>query len=126
MLRLCPMPERYASGLDGFTVVTIPRYWSGAVPDADFAYIPWGEDGANREGKMMRFRQLMVSARARQALLAAGLFVKKAFLPVAIDAAAAPGQLLLDQPAKPVPPMYSAAELAVLRAHEQQLKSLQP
>ena len=119
MLRLSPQNPSYSS-IEGFHLVGIPRYWSGVVPDADFAFIPWGEDGPNREGKRLRFRQLMIARNARAALIEAGLFDQKAFLPVTIVPDAAPEQIL-DRNAAPIPPMYSIAELAILRAHERDL-----
>lgn len=119
MLRLCP-PNPSGSSIEGFQVVGIPRYWSGAVPDADFAFIPWGEDGPNREGKLLRFRQLMIAKRARAALIDAGLFDQKAFLPVTIVRDAA-HEHILDRNMPPIPPMYSAAELEILRARERNL-----
>lgn len=100
--------------------MTIPRYWSGATPDADLAYLPWGEDGPNREGKLLRFRQLAVGARVRADLIAAGLFDEKTFLPVAVMHDAPPGAVL-DRNAVPIPPMYSASELAALRKRERDL-----
>jgi hypothetical protein len=75
----------------------------------------------NVEGKMMRFRMLAVSARAREALLDEGLFTDKAFLPVrVVDAAGC--VTILDRPDEPVPPMYSPPELAILREQERLLR----
>lgn len=117
LLALCPSPAAYTSGLDGLQIVTVPRYWAGALPPGDAAYLPWGEDGPNREGKMLRFRQLAVSARARQALAADGLFASTAFLPLRVIHDVRP-QDVLDRPGDPVPAMYTAVELAALRAQE--------
>lgn len=121
LLELFPPPEGSESKLSGLTLVTVPRYWTGAFPDADFAYIPWGEDGPNRVGKPMRFRQLLVSRHARQALIAARVLSPKALLAVRSVASPEPGVALLDELHAPVPPMYTPAELAVLRATEQRL-----
>jgi hypothetical protein len=118
MLRVCPPPPFFTSGLDGLKVVTIPRYWAPALPRGDFAYVPWGEDGPNAEGKMLRFRKLAVSARAREVLLDEGLFNEKSFLPVRIVETPEPHVRVLDRPGDPVPPMYTEAELRVLRARE--------
>jgi len=109
------------SGLSGLRFVMVPRFWTQAFPDADFAYVPWGEDGPNREGKMMRFRQLMVSRKARQALIDARLFSAKAFL--AVHSVALPENHLevLDRRYDPVPPMYTAEELLALRSKERSL-----
>jgi hypothetical protein len=123
VLTLCPTPKSFASGLDGLQVVTIPRYWAGALPAADFAFVPWGEDGENREGKIMRFRQLAISAKARAALIDECLFDAKAFLPVRAIDTPEPGVVLLDRQADPLPPMFTAEELAVLRARERELKN---
>lgn len=60
----------------------MPRYWTGALPAADFAHVPWGEDGPNREGRILRFRQLAVRDRARQVLVEAKLVPAKSFLPL--------------------------------------------
>jgi len=117
LLRLCPPPAAYTSGLDGLQLVTVPRYWAGALPPGDAAYLPWGEDGPNRAGKMLRFRQLAVSARARRALIADGLFAASAFLPLRVIHDVAPGEVL-DRPGDPVPPMFTADELAALGARE--------
>ena len=118
LLELCPMPDKAESGLFGLTFVMTPRYWAGAQPDEDFAYVPWGEDGPNREGKMMRFRMLALRRRARDALVAAGLFKPRAFKRVLSVAAPEAGVVNLDALHPPVPPMYTAAELAALRARE--------
>lgn len=121
LFELFPMSARHASALEGLNVVTVPRYWTRALPDADFAYVPWGEDGPNREGKPMRFRMLAVACRARRALIEAGLFPEKAFLGVRTIAAPEPGVELLDERHPPVSPMYSPAELAALREREKTL-----
>lgn len=91
------------------------------LPDADFAYLAWGEDGPNREGKMLRFRQLAVSRRAHAALIAGGLFPERAFLAVRSVSTPEPGVALLDEQYPKVPPMYSQEELADLRRREQEL-----
>jgi hypothetical protein len=119
MRRLCP-PDPSASSIEGFQIVGIPRYWSGAVPDADFAFVPWGEDGPNRDGKLLRFRQVMIANRARAALIGAGLFKQKAFLPIIVVRNATP-DYILDGNSPAIPPMYSTAELAILRARERDL-----
>jgi hypothetical protein len=64
---------------------------------------------------------LAVSARARAALLEEGLFAPKAFLPVRVVTQVEPHVKMLDRPDDPVPPMYSGAELVVLRAQERLL-----
>ena len=121
LLELFPMSRARESILLGLSFVTVPRFWSRAYPDADFAYIPWGEDGPNREGKMMRFRQLMVSRHARRALIDAGLFTEKVFLGVHSVASPEEGIEILDQSHGPVSPMYTADELADLRSQERSL-----
>lgn len=120
VLSVCPPSPEYAP-LSGVTIVTIPRFWSGALPQADFAYGPWGEDGPNREGKMLRFRQLYASARARAVLVDAGLFPGKAFLPVRHVDDPEPGVDVLDSAERPLHPMYTTAELDALRAQERAL-----
>lgn len=121
LLELFPASTPPASTLTGLTFITVPRYWTKAAPPADFAYVPWGEDGPNRAGKMMRFRLLMVSARAREALIEARLFAEKAFAPVVSVDAPEAGVARLDELHGPVPPMYSEAELAALRMEERKL-----
>jgi len=122
---LFPMQRTHESTLTGLTFVTVPRYWTKALPDADFAYLPWGEDGPNRAGKLTRFRMLAVRRGARQALIAAGLFDETAFLAVrAVDTPEA-GVEILDERYPPVPPMYSAEALAALRSRERDLYSTQ-
>jgi hypothetical protein len=111
----------HASTLTGLTVHTVPRYWSKAAPPGDFAYAPWGEDGPNREGKLMRFRLLMVRRRARDALIETGLFAEKAFAPVLSIDTPEPGVARLDALHDRVPPMYSAAELSAMRVEERKL-----
>ena len=123
ILPLCPAPPAFTTGIEGLQIVTIPRYWSGVVPASDFAYVPWGEDGPNREGKTLRFRMLAVSARARAALLDDGLFDRKAFLPVRVIDTAEPEIEILDRPHARLPPMYPAFELAALRIQEERLKT---
>ena len=118
VLRLFPAPTAHDTTLTGLRIETVPRYWSKAFPDADFAYVPWGEDGPNREGKLMRFRLLMVGRRARQSLIDAGLFAAKAFTAVRSVAEPEEGVAPLDEQFGPVPPMYTDAELAALRARE--------
>jgi hypothetical protein len=121
LLEICPMPADASAVLDGLKLVMAPRYLSSAEPQDDFAYLPWGEDGPNREGKMMRFRQLAVRRRARDALLGAGLFKPRDFLRMRSVAAPEPGVENLDRGYPAVPPMYSAQELAVLRLQESRL-----
>ena len=121
-----PSWRRRRAPLGGLTIVTIPRVWNGALPEADFAFGPWGEDGPNREGKVLRFRHLYVSARARRALIDAGLFSAKAFLPVRVLDDPEPGVDLLDLPVRPLHPMYSPAELEALRAQERERFSARP
>ncbi len=115
--RLLPIPA-VESPLVGVTFVTVPRYWTAVFPRADFAYVPWGEDGPNRDGKILRFRKLAVSGRARSALIDAGLFRAREFLPVRSVAAPEPGVARLDERFPPVPPMYPPEELAGLRQRE--------
>lgn len=122
LLQLFPRRADYESNLSGLGIVTVPRFWIRAFPDADFAYLPWGEDGPNREGKMMRFRQLIVGRKARQALIDAGLFSGKEFLAVRSVADPEDGVEILDERYPPVPPMYTAEELAALRSQESRLK----
>lgn len=110
-----------ASTLSGLTFITVPRYWTTAAPDADFAYVPWGEDGPNREGKMMRFRLLMVSRHARGVLLEAGLFPENAFSLLVSVETPEDGVARLDELHGPIPPMYSSAELAAMWLQEQKL-----
>ena len=121
LLELFPMSRARDSILLGLSFVTVPRFWSNAFPDADFSYFPLGEDGPNREGKMMRFRQLVVSRHARRALIDAGLFTEKAFLGVRSVASPTEGIEILDQSHGPVAPMYTADELADLRSQERRL-----
>jgi hypothetical protein len=121
-----PLLELFATAADestltGLTIVTVPRYWTGALPASDFAYLPWGEDGPNRVGKLLRFRQLAVGRRARAALVEAGLFPEKVFLAVRSVAAPEPGVAMLDAIYPPDPPMYSPDELAGLRRREREL-----
>ena len=114
LLTLCPMPAEPVSGLLGLNFVMAPRYLARAEPKEDFAYVPWGEDGPNREGKIMRFRQLALRRRARDALIAAGLFKPRDFRRVRSVAAPEPGVLDLDARYKPIGPMYSAEERAAM------------
>jgi hypothetical protein len=121
VLTICPTPPTY-SPLGGLTIVTIPRYWRGALPDTDFAYVPSSEDGPNREGKILRFRDLLVSGRARAALLEAGLFEEKVFLPVRVVDQPEPGIQVLDDVDRPLKPMYTPAELERLRQQEAEMR----
>jgi hypothetical protein len=121
LLEICPMPQEPGSGLFGLKFVMAPRYLSRMEPQEDFAYVPWGEDGSNREGKMMRFRQLMVRRRARDALIAAGLVKARNFLRVRSVATPEPGVADLDAKYPPPPPMYSAEELSAMRAQRPQM-----
>lgn len=118
MLEVCPMPAKADSGLNGLKFVMAPRYLARVQPKEDFAYIPWGEDGPNREGKMMRFRQLVVRRRARDVLVAAGLVKARDFLRLRSIATPEPGVPDLDAKYPPPPPMYSAEELGAMRASE--------
>jgi hypothetical protein len=121
LLELFPPPRPPESTLSGLTLVTVPRYWARVFPDADFAYVPWGEDGPNREGKPMRFRQLVVSRRARQVLIDARLLAPKALLAVRSIVVPEAGIEVLDEHHGPVPAMYTPDELAALRLEERRL-----
>ena len=118
LLRMFPMSRPNDSTLLGLNFMTVPRFWSGAFPDADFAYTLNGEDGPNREGKIMRHRTLMVSRHARNALIDAGLFTHKSFLAVRSVDAPEQGIEILDQLYPGLVPMYTDKEMAELRAHE--------
>ncbi len=120
LLELCPMPP-VRTPLGGLQFLTVPRYWTQAFPAGDFAYIRVGEDGPNRVGKILRFRQLVVSRKARQALIDAGLFTSESFWPFRSVAAPEEGVEVLDQRHDPIPPMYTPEELAALRAEEKRL-----
>lgn len=120
LLALCPTPPKRVP-LQGLEFVTVPRFWAQVLPDADFAYLPFGEDGPNREGKILRFRKLAVSRRARRALTGAGLFDEQSFLPFRTLAVPEPGVEVLDGRYAPVSPMHTPEALAVLRATEHRL-----
>lgn len=115
MLELCPMPAEPESGLFGLSFVMAPRYLARVQPKDDFAYVPWGEDGPNREGKMMRFRQLAVRRRARDVLVEAGLVKQRDFLRLRSISQPEPGVVDLDAKYPPPPPMYSAKELSAMK-----------
>ena len=123
LLELCPMRPEPESGLFGLNFVTVPRYLARAEPKEDFAYLPWGEDGPNRLGKILRHRLLAVRRHARDALIAAGLFKLRDFQRVRSVASPEPGVLDLDERYEAVRPMYSAEEFAALRAQERQRKA---
>jgi hypothetical protein len=69
----------------------------------------------------MRFRQLVVSRRARQVLIDAQLLAPKALLAVRSIVVPEAGVEVLDQHHGPVPPMYTPDELAALRLEERRL-----
>lgn len=123
LLAMCPMPGEPGSGLFGLKFLMAPRYFAGSQPDADFAYLPWGEDGPNRLGKVLRFRLLAVRRRARQALTGAGLFKDRDFVGVRSLALVEPGVEILDRRGDTPGPMYSGAELAVFKARELEIRS---
>jgi hypothetical protein len=116
LLRL--VPEGAGPVLEGLTVLGVPRYWRERLPAADFAYVPAGRDGPNREGKILRFRKLCARRRARDALLAAGLIREQDAEPLLVVDEPPAGAPNLDLLYPPAPPMYSDAELAALRAQE--------
>jgi hypothetical protein len=120
LLESCPMP-RVRTPLRGLEFLSIPRYWAQGLPEVDFAYHPFGKDGPNREGKILRFRKLAVSRKARQALIDAQLFTQKSFLPFRSVAMPQNGVEILDGRFEPLPPMYTREELAALRANEKKL-----
>lgn len=121
LLDMFPMSRPNDSTLLGLNFVTVPRFWTGAFPEADVAFVLEGEDGSNRDGKVMRFRQLMVSRHARQVLIDAGLFSGKVFLAVRSVASPEEGVEILDQSHACLPPMCTGKELAALRAREKTL-----
>jgi hypothetical protein len=120
LLEMSPMPVHPGSGLDGLSFSMVERYSSEAAPPGDFAYLRWGEDGPNREGRMMRFRMLAASRRARDVLLREGLFRDKDFWPVRLVAPPSNQDAHGWQPQQ-VPPMYLDDELAVMRRREANL-----
>lgn len=121
LLTLCPQPAEPGAALFGLQFQMVPRYLAASQPDSDFAYVPWGEDGPNRVGKMLRFRLLAVRRRARQALTEAGLFKDRDFVRVRSIASIEPGVEILDGRADGPGPMYTETELATLRAREQEI-----
>ncbi len=121
LLALCPIPVEPGSGLFGLKFQMVPRFFPGSLPDSDFAYFPWGEDGTNPAGKMLRHRLLALRRRARHALTEGGLFNDRHFIGVRSVAPVEPGVELLDRLADAPGPMYSEAELASLRALEREM-----
>lgn len=113
------LPERSEAALVGLTVLCVPRYSRAHLPVADFAYVSLTPDGPNREGKVLRFRRLCASRRARDALLGAGLIREQDAEPLLVVDALPAGAPDLDRLHPPPPPMYTDAELAELRAAEQ-------
>jgi hypothetical protein len=116
LLALCPMPSDPPAGQLGLMFVMAPRFLARVEPDDDFAYVPWGEDGPNREGKIMRFRMLALRRRARDALVDAKLFKPRDFQRVRSIAEPEPGVLDLDARYPALGPMYSAEELDAMKA----------
>jgi hypothetical protein len=121
LLRMFPVSRPNDATLLGLNFVTVPRFWSHTFPDADFAYTLDGEDGPNREGKVMRHRKLMVSRHARNTLIGAGLFTHKMFLAVRSVETPERGIENLDQVYPGVPPMYTDKEMAELRTLEKRI-----
>ena len=115
------LPAKSETPLTGLTVLPLARYWRKRVPASDFAYVPLGRDGPNRQGKMLRWRRLCASRRARDALLRAGLFRQQDMTPLVLVDAPPLGAPNLDREHPAAPPMYSPAELAALRAQERSL-----
>jgi hypothetical protein len=70
---------------------------------------------------MLRFRQLVVSRKARRALIDAALFTHKSFLPFRSVAAPEEGVEILDEHRDSIPPMYTPEELTALRSQERKL-----
>jgi len=120
LLVLCPMPP-VRKPLRGLQFLTVPRYWTQAFPESDFAYVRVGEDGPNRDGKLLRFRELAVSRKARRVLIDAGLFSPQSFWPFRSVATPEAGVEILDGRHDPVPPMYTPEELTALRSREKRL-----
>jgi hypothetical protein len=116
------LPEKSETPLEGLAVFPVARYWRKRIPAADFAYVPLTRDGPNREGKVLRFRGLCASRRARDALLRAGLLREQDAVPLAVVDAPPAGAPNLDRRHPPAPPMYTAEELAALRAAERSLR----
>lgn len=116
------LPERSETPLAGLAVFPVARYWRGRIPAADFAYVPLCPDGPNRDGKILRFRGLCASRRARDVLLRAGLFRQQDMTPLVLVDAPPAGAPNLDRRHPPAPPMYTPAELTALRAAERSLR----
>lgn len=95
-----------------------PHFLRGAVPDADFAYIWWGPDGPNRDGKIMRARELCVNRRTRDLLVAARLVPAGKFTGVVLCDEPPPGVPDLDTGSPVPPPAYPDDILTGLRAEE--------
>ena len=116
LLRL--LPEKSEEPLEGLTLLPLARYSRAHLPAADFAYVPLCPDGPNRAGKLFRFRRLCASRRARDALIDTGLLRERDAEPLLIVDAPPAGAPDLDRLHPPVPPTYTDAELAALRAAE--------
>lgn len=112
------LPEKSEVPLTGLTVLPVARYWRKRVPASDFAYVPLGRDGPNREGKVLRFRGLCASRRARNALMSAGLLRSQEAAPLLLVDAPPAWAPNLDRLHPAAPPAYTDAELARLRAAE--------
>lgn len=112
------LPERSEAPLEGLTILPLARYARAHLPAADFAYVRPTPDGPNREGKILRFRQLCASRRARDALVGAGLIRERDAEPLLVVEGPPPGAPDLDRLHPAPPPMYTTAELAALRALE--------
>jgi hypothetical protein len=113
------LPEKSEAAFVGLTVLCVPRYSRAYLPAADFAYVSLTPDGPNREGKVLRFRRLCASRRARDALLGAGLIREQDAEPLLVVDAPPAGAPDLDRLHPPPPPMYTDVELAGLCAAEQ-------
>jgi hypothetical protein len=115
------LPEKSEQPLVGLTVLPVARYARAHLPATDFAYVPLGRDGPSRAGKLLRFRRLCASRRARDALLDAGLIRERDAEPLLVVDAPPTGAPDLDRLHPPPPPMYTDQELAALRAAEASL-----
>jgi hypothetical protein len=118
LLELCPQPPAPTTRIRGLNFSMVPRYLTRAEPQTDCAYVPWGIDWEDANGKNIRDRAIVVRRKVRRALLEAGLLKKGAFARLRSIPEPEPSVEVLDGVRPRFPPMYTASELHQLRQRE--------
>ncbi len=108
----------------GLNFYTQPRFLRKHLPDTDFAYIWDHVDGPNREGKIMRFRDLCFNKRTKDILIEKKMISMENVSGILLYNRLPKGINDLDKNVGFPPPVYTSKEFLLLKKEEALLYKL--